>query len=114
MILKYEHSSGPQSPLSWKSACLPRYLPSSPPWRQFDGSLVNFHANATRIGWHLWEIGLKFASGSPDVHTDQSDGSPSVPGIQPACQGTYRFHVFLSSSLVLSSLELSHTKVYES
>ena len=26
-------------------------------------SLVNFHANATRVGWHLWEIHLRFAPG---------------------------------------------------
>ena len=25
-------------------------------------SFVNSHANATRTGWHLWEIDLKFAS----------------------------------------------------
>ena len=34
-----------------------------PPWRQPMGkwmvSLVNSHTNATRIGWHLWEIDLK-------------------------------------------------------
>ena len=28
-------------------------------------SLLNFHTNATRIGWHLWEIDLIFATGSP-------------------------------------------------
>ena len=26
-------------------------------------SSVNSHANATRIGWHLWEIDLRFAPG---------------------------------------------------
>jgi len=26
-------------------------------------SLVNSHTNATRIGWHLWEIDLRFAPG---------------------------------------------------
>ena len=43
--------------------------PSPPPWRQPMGkwmvSLVNFHTNATRIGWHMWEIDLKFAPGLP-------------------------------------------------
>ena len=38
-----------------------------PPWRQPRGkwmvSLVNSHTNATRIGWHLWEIDLRFAPG---------------------------------------------------
>jgi len=28
-------------------------------------SLVNSHTNATRIGWHLREIELRFAPGSP-------------------------------------------------
>jgi len=28
-------------------------------------SSVNSHTNATRIGWHLWEIDLRFASGLP-------------------------------------------------
>ena len=28
-------------------------------------SLVNSHTNATRIGWHLWEIVLIFAPGLP-------------------------------------------------
>ena len=27
-------------------------------------SLVNSHTNATRIGWHLWEIGCRFALNS--------------------------------------------------
>ena len=42
---------------------------SSPPWRQPRGkwmvSLVNFHTNPARIGWHLWEIDLRFATGLP-------------------------------------------------
>jgi len=28
-------------------------------------ALVNSHTNATRIGWHLWEIDLRFAPGLP-------------------------------------------------
>ena len=28
-------------------------------------SLVNSHTNAARIGWHLWEIDLRFAPGLP-------------------------------------------------
>ena len=43
--------------------------PGIPPWRQPRGklmvSLVNSHTNATRIGWHLWEIDLRFAPGLP-------------------------------------------------
>ena len=26
-------------------------------------SLVNSHTNATRIGWHMWEIDLRFVPG---------------------------------------------------
>jgi len=41
----------------------------SPPWRQPRGKsmvyLVNSHTNATRIGWYLWEIDLRFAPGLP-------------------------------------------------
>ena len=41
----------------------------TPPWRQPRGesmiSLVNSHTNSTRIGWHLWEIDLRFAPGLP-------------------------------------------------
>ena len=40
-----------------------------PPWIQPRGrwmvSLVNSHTNNTRIGWHLWEIDLRFAPGLP-------------------------------------------------
>jgi len=39
-----------------------------PPWRQPRGksmvSLVNSHSNASRIGWYLWEINLRFAPGA--------------------------------------------------
>jgi len=28
-------------------------------------SFVNSHTNATRIGWHMWEIDLRFAPGLP-------------------------------------------------
>ena len=42
---------------------------SPAPWRQPRGkfmvSLVNSHTNATRIGWRLWEIDLRFAPGLP-------------------------------------------------
>ena len=38
-----------------------------PPWKQPRGkwmvSLVNSHTNATRIGWHQWEIDFRFAPG---------------------------------------------------
>ena len=42
---------------------------SSPPWRQPRGkltvSLVNSNTNATKIGWHMWEIDLRFAPRLP-------------------------------------------------
>ena len=44
--------------------CFPK-----PPWRQPMGKLmvssINSHTNATSIGWHLWEIDLRFAPGLP-------------------------------------------------
>ena len=40
-----------------------------PPWSQPRGKSmglsVNSHTNATRIGWHLWEIDIRFAPGLP-------------------------------------------------
>jgi len=46
-----------------------RFEGLGPPWRQPRGklivSLVNSHINATRIGWHVWEIDLRFAPGLP-------------------------------------------------
>ena len=50
---------------------VPLYFPhpdeTEPPWRQPRGksmaSQVNCHTNATRIGWHLWQIDIRFASG---------------------------------------------------
>ena len=57
---------------SWRA--VPRSKPVllsgvRPPLRQPRGksmvSLVNFYPNAARIGWHLWEIDLRFAHGLP-------------------------------------------------
>jgi len=49
-------------------------LSPNPPWRQPRGkwmvSLVITHTNATRIGWHLWEIDLRFAPGLPPGWTE--------------------------------------------
>ena len=55
------------------SLYLPLSLPLSPadwpPWRQprvkSTVYVVNSHTHATRIGWHLWEIDLRFAPGLP-------------------------------------------------
>ena len=69
---------------SYRSSLLDRRRSSAtsagtPPWRRPRGKLmissVNPHANATRIGWHLCEIDLRFAlnSGStPRAAPDQS------------------------------------------
>ena len=44
-------------------------FPHDPPWRQPRGksmvSLVISLTNATRIGWHLWEIDFRFPPGLP-------------------------------------------------
>ena len=47
--------------------------------------LVNSHTNATRIGWHLWEIDLRFAPGLPlgwcwALSSFSSLSSPDFPG----------------------------------
>ena len=51
------------------SVCPQTIFPEPPPWRQPRGkwmvSLVNSHTNATRIGWYMWEIDLRFAPGLP-------------------------------------------------
>jgi len=49
---------------------LPQHPAGPPPSRRQPRdksmvSLVNSHTNATRIGWHLWEIDFRFASGLP-------------------------------------------------
>ena len=56
----------------------PLLLPG-PPWRQPRGkwmvSLVNSHRNATRIGWHLWEIDLRFA---PELPPGRGERAPRM------------------------------------
>ena len=37
-------------------------------------SLVNSHKNATRTGWHLWEIDLRLAPGLPPGRLQYSRG----------------------------------------
>jgi len=64
-------STGHDSYIAGRRAGVPTPTPQTlhPPWRQPRGKLmvysVNSHTNATRIGWHLWEIDLRFASGLP-------------------------------------------------
>ena len=43
-------------------------------------SLVNSDANATRIGWHLWEIDLIFAPGLPPGWLREATAPPVLPG----------------------------------
>jgi len=69
-----------------------------PPWRQPRGksmvSLVNYHTNATRIGWHLWEIDLRFAPGLPSGRLHPANDSkragrrkpPAVLGSRGNCR----------------------------
>jgi len=71
-----------------------------PPWRQPRGksmvSLVNSHTNATRTGWHLWEIDLRFAYGLPPGWrlvrgmATASLRAESGRGSEGACQGCPR------------------------
>ena len=97
MSLRYEPASEPLhisvNEVRWQAIESERWLlgrgkrgllyavNSPPPWRQPKAksmiSLVNSHTNATRIGWHLWEIDLGFAPGLP-------------PGWSP-------YHLFFSS-----------------
>ena len=55
-----------------------------PPWRRPRGnsmvSSVNSHTNATRIGWHLWEIDLRFAPGLPEIDLRFAPGWTGVGG----------------------------------
>jgi len=56
-------------PPALQSGNVTPFVTSLPPWRQPRGrwmfSFVNSHTHATRIGWHLWEIDLRFAPGLP-------------------------------------------------
>ena len=84
---------------------------ASPPWRQPRGksmvSLVSSHTNATRIGWHLGEIDLRFAPGLPPGWWTQ----------HPRPSGLGRLLLFCLTLVTgprgSLSLKLSDTKVYE-
>ena len=43
----------------------PTHTTPKAPWKQLMVSPITFHAFATRIGWHLWEIDLRFSPGLP-------------------------------------------------
>ena len=80
------------------------------PWRQLRGkwmaSLLNSHANATPKRWHLWEIESGFALNST------SEWKRVIALLYRRSRPP--FHASSSSSsLLLSSLELIDTQVYE-
>ena len=58
---------------AWQGVGLSLYRVGIPPWRQPRGklvvSLVDSCTNATRIGWHLWELDLRFPLGLPPEWT---------------------------------------------
>ena len=81
------------------------FSPAEPPWRQPRSklmvSLVNSHANATRIGWHPWEIDSRFVpqlppgwyrSTKPTVWIEKQGGwrlpSRQTFAVRPCIQGT--------------------------
>jgi len=74
---------------------------TTPPWRQPRGkwmvSLVNSHTNATRIGWHLWEINLRFAPGLPPGWT-LGHVDPSFRALSGRLKFTVRRHNFNKDS----------------
>ena len=57
---------------------------AGPSWRQPRGKSmvysVNTHTNATRIGWHMWEIDLGFAPGLPPGWFAAGEGFAGVCG----------------------------------
>ena len=80
-------------------------------------SLVNFHANATRIGWYLWEIDSRFDSGLPPGRRPspltllprmfraaerQGGGRPRAGGVARAARGGQDRLVGLRRGLWLS------------
>ena len=71
-------------------------------------SSVNSHTNATRIGWHLWEIDLRFAPGLPPGWRCIRQRGPRSANHR----GDLTWRCPLFPSLLLSSLELSDTQVY--
>ena len=63
---------------SWSCSACGGAMADKPLWWQPRGkcmvSLVNSHTHATRIGWHLWEIDLRFAPGLPPGWIASSGG----------------------------------------
>ena len=92
---KVRHPPSPPRPSSASQICALTSQPSQPqtllPWRQPGGklmvSLVNSHKNATRIGWRLWEIDLRFAPGLPPGWKAKPLHSKSGEQIQGQARG---------------------------
>ena len=59
-VLGTEHVLVAKTIVNRANVCLPP-PPSGQPRRKLMVSLVKCHTNATRIGWYLWEIDLRFA-----------------------------------------------------
>jgi len=85
-------------------------------------SLVNSLTNATRIGWHLWEIDLRFAPGLPpgwltkgcsgvqcEHHSVSAPGA--LPGRCPASTYTGRARKFTTAAAL--SLFAVSARIYE-
>ena len=55
-------------------------------------SLVNSHTNATSIGWHLWQINLRFAPGLPPgwKYARGGQGFAPLPSSEARCGGGTR------------------------
>jgi len=54
-------------------------------------SFIKSRANATRIGWHLWEIDLRFAPGLPTGWILSSRSQPRHIKTAPRCTFLYKF-----------------------
>jgi len=84
-----------------------------PPWRQPRGktivSLVHSHTNATRIGWHLWEIYLRFAPELPSGWRRRPARRWGVPRGRSGgvCPGRQNRHLRKS----MESMSLRHRRV---
>ena len=90
-------------------SCVAQALPWRQPTDKLMVSSVNSHTNATRIGWHLWEIASRFSPGLPPGW--QMKPSLFQGGLRTWWPGSiHQREVFISLSLCLSlsrSLALS-------
>ena len=70
------------------------FLSTTTPWRQLRGKLivsfVHSHTNATRIGWHMWEIEIQFAPGLPPGWSTCRIRLRRLPCLQPPQRRAHR------------------------